>query len=213
MAKQWDKIFKWRGKVFTKPQEDLPRIVKLFKKKGVKKVLDLGCGSGRHTVYLAKHGFKVYGIDIASQGIKITKSWLNKEKLRADLKFGNVYKKLPYQNNFFDALISTQTMHHGRINNIRKLVKEIERILKPKGLIFVTVSKRKPVKEIPKEKMWKIKFIAPRTYLPLSHDEKGLIHYWFNKKLLRKEFKNFKIYDIWVESKGGHYGLLAELKK
>ena len=60
--------------------------------------------------------------------------------------------------------------------------------------------------------MWKIKFIAPRTFIPLSHDEKGLIHYWFNKKLLRKEFKNFKICDIWVEKKGGHYCLLGELK-
>jgi hypothetical protein len=75
------------------------------------------------------------------------------------------------------------------------------------------VSRKGSKKEIPKERMWKMKFIAPRTFVPLSHDEKGLIHYWFNKKLLRKEFKNFKIYDIWVESKKRHYCLLAELKK
>jgi len=211
--KQWNRIFKEQGEVFLKPQENIPRIAKLFKKKSVKKVLDLGCGSGRHTVYLVKHGFEVYGIDIAPKGIKITKDWLKKEKLKANLKVGNVYKKLPYPNNFFDALISTQTLHHNKIGNIRKLIKEIERVLKPEGFIFITVSKKGSVKDIPKEKMWKIKFIAPRTFVPLSHDEKGLIHYWFNKKLLRKEFKNFKNYDIWVESKGRHYCLLAELKK
>jgi len=210
--KQWNKIFKQRGKFFTKPQEDLPRIVKLFKKKNARKILDLGCGSGRHTVYLAKHGFKVWGIDIAPEGIKITKGWLKKEKLKANLKVGNVYKKLPYPDHFFDALISTQTLHHNRIGNIRKLIKEIEKVLKMNGLIFITVNKKHSEKAIPKEKIWKIKFIAPRTFIPLSHDEKGLIHYWFNKKLLRKEFKNFKIYDIWVESKGGHYCLLGELK-
>lgn len=210
---QWDKIFKQYGKFFEKPQEDLPKIVKLFKKKSVKRILDLGCGSGRHIVYLAKHGFEVYGIDISPKGIKITKSWLKKEKLKANLKVGNIYKKLPYPNHFFDALISTQTIHHGRINNIKKLIKEIQRILKPRGLIFITVSKKGSKKAIPKEKLWKIKFIAPRTFIPLSHDEKGLIHYRFNKKLLRKEFKNFKIYDIWVEFKGRHYCLLAELKK
>jgi ubiquinone/menaquinone biosynthesis C-methylase UbiE len=211
--KQWNRIFKEQGKVFLKPQEDIPRIVKLFKKKGVKKILDLGCGSGRHTVYLAKHGFEVYGIDIALKGIKITKDWLKKEKSRANLKVGNIYKKLPYPNNFFDALISTQTLHHNTINNIRKLIKEIERVLRDDGFLFITVIRKGSKKEIPKEKMWKMKFIAPRTFVPLSHDEKGLIHCWFNKKLLRKEFNNFKIYDIWVDSKKRHYCLLAELKK
>ena len=210
--RQWDKIFKQRGKVFTKPQEDLPRIVKLFKKKNVKKILDLGCGSGRHIVYLAKRSFEVYGIDIASKGIKITKDWLKREKLKANLRVSNIYKKLPYPNNFFDALVSTQALHHNKISNIRKLIKEIERVLKPGGLIFITVSKRGSKKDIPKEKLWKLKFIAPRTFIPLSHDEKGLIHYWFNKRLLRKEFKNFKIHDIWIESEGRHYCLFGEFK-
>ena len=211
--KQWNEIFKKEGKVFLKPQEDIPRIAKLFKKKGVKKILDLGCGSGRHTVYLAKHSFEVYGIDIAPKGIKITKDWLKKGKLEANLKVGNIYKKLPYPNHFFDALISTQTLHHNRINNIRKLIKEIERVLKTNGLIFITVCKKGSKKTIPKDKLWKIKLIAPRTFVPLSHDEKGLIHYWFNKELLRKEFKNFKVLDIWVGTEGKHYCLLAQLKK
>lgn len=205
----WNNVFKRHGVVFEKPQEDMKKIVNIFKEKGFKKILDLGCGSGRHAVYLAKHGFEVYGIDISPKGIEITKIWLKKEKLKADLKVGDIYKKLPYPNNFFDALISTQTLHHNRINKIRKLIKEIERILKTNGLIFITVSKRGVKKLIPKEKMWKIKFIAPRTFIPLSHDEKGVIHYWFNKKLLRKEFKNFKICDIWIESKGRHYCLLG----
>lgn len=213
MGKQWNVVFKQYGKVFTKVQEDIPKIVKLFKKRGIKRVLDLGCGSGRHLVYLAKHGFKVYGIDIAPEGIKIAKEWLKKEKLKANLKIASVYKKLPYKDNFFDAIISTQVIHHAKIETIRKLIKEMERILKPKGLIFLTVRKRGAKKEIPKERLWKIKFIAPRTFVPLSHEEKGLIHYLFNKKLLRKEFKNFKIHDIWLESHKTHYHycLLGEL--
>lgn len=210
--KEWNKIFKKEGKVYLKTQQDIPKIIKLFKKRNVRKVLDLGCGSGRHTVYLARKKFDVYGFDIAGEGIKIAKSWLKKENLRANLKVGNMYKKLPYGDNFFDAIISTQTIHHGRIGEIRKSIKEMERILKPNGLIFITVSKKKLKRKIPKEKLWKIKFIAPRTFIPLSHDEKGLIHYRFNKKLLRKEFKNFKVYNIRTDSKKGHYCLLGELK-
>jgi len=210
--KQWDKIFKEQGKVFLKPQEGISKIVNLFKKKGVQRILDLGCGSGRHIVYLARRGFKVYGIDVAPKGIKITRGWLRQEKLKARLKIGDIYKKLPYTDNFFDALISTRVLHHNKISNIRKLIKEIERVLRPDGFIFITVRKKGSIKDIPKEKLWKLKFIAPRTFIPLSHNEKGLIHYCFNKRLLRKEFKNFKIYDIWVESDGRHYCLLGELK-
>ena len=205
--KQWDKIFKKHGKVFLKPQEDTPKIVKLFKKQKIKKILDLGCGSGRHTVYLATHRFEVYGIDNSHEGIKITRDWLKKKGLKANLKVDSIYKKLPYKNNFFDAVISIQVIHHARIKIIRKAIREIERVLKPNGLIFITVAASVPKKV----KRWKHKIIAPRTIIPVEGREEGLIHYFFNKELLRKEFKNFKIYEIWIDS-GDHYCLLGELK-
>lgn len=215
---QWNKIFQRHGKVFVKIQEDLSKIVKIFKKHNVKRVLDLGCGSGRHTVYLTRNGFKVYGIDIAEEGIKITKEWLKREKLQANLKVDSIYKKLPYKDNFFDAIISTNTIHHTKIEDIRKAIKEIERILRPKGLLFITVRKRKLKKLWPKstiiEKYGKqktrYKVIRHRTYTPIEGEEKGLVHYLFNKNLIRKEFKNFKIYNIWIDLKRKHYCFLAE---
>lgn len=186
-------------------------------KKGVKKILDLGCGSGRHTVYLAKNGFDVYGIDVALSGIKMTREWLKKENLKANLKTGNIYKKLPYKNNFFDAVISTQTIHHQRIENIRKAIKEVERVLSPGGLIFISVRKRKIGKAWKKgaiiEKYGlqrsRYKVIGPRTYVPIERGEKGLTHYLFNKELIRKEFKDFKP-NIWVDFDGRHYCFLGE---
>jgi len=199
--KQWDKIFKEHGRYFTRIHEALPKIVKLFKKRNVRRVLDLGCGSGRHIVYLTKHGFSVYGIDGAKEGIKIAKDWLKGKGLKATLKVGSIYKKLPYRENLFDAIICVAVMYHARIRSIKKLIKEIERVLKPKGLIFLTAPKKK----------LKFKEIEPRTYLMLEGDEKGLVHYIYNKKLLRKDFKKFKIYKIWTDS-WGYWTLLGELK-
>ena len=223
MGKQWNKIFKQYGKVFDKPQEDIPKIVKLFKKCGVKRVLDLGCGSGRHLVYLAKRGFDVYGIDIAPEGIKIARKWLKKEGLKANLKIGDIYKKLPYQDNFFDAIISTQALHHNIIEKIRKAIREIERILKPGGLIFITMRKALRLRDWKRNKIvihkWKMgrekretkyKVIGIRIYTPIEGGEKGLIHFCFNKKLITKEFKNFKIPKIWI--KKGHYCFVGILK-
>ena len=226
--KQWNEIFKEKGKVFLKPHDDVPKIVKIFKKKSIKKVLDLGCGSGRHTVYLAKNGFDVYGFDIAPVGIEMTKDWLKQEGLEAKLKSGSIFEKLPYKNNFFDGIVSTSTINHAKIEDIRKLIKEIERILKPGGLIFMTVMQKGRLRN------WKInsvkqeifcgddgvsiiknkyKIIAPRTYVYLDGWEKGLIHYVFNKNIVRKEFKNFNIPDIWLSPNKRHDCFLGELKK
>jgi cyclopropane fatty-acyl-phospholipid synthase-like methyltransferase len=114
----WDKLYKEKGKFFEEIQEDLPRVVRLLKKSGAKRVLDLGCGSGRHLVYLAKQGFNVYGIDNSKSGIEIGKNWLKKEGLKANLKIGDIYKNLPYPDDFFDAIISTQTLHHERLKKL-----------------------------------------------------------------------------------------------
>jgi len=219
MSKQWDKIFKKYGKVFTKVQEGIPEIVKLFKKRKIKKILDLGCGTGRHAVYLAQRKFDVYGIDIAQEGIKIAKKWLRENGLSASLKVGDIYKKLPYKDNFFDGIISTNTLHHAKIEQIRKLIKEMERILKPGGLIFITVRRVLRVKGWKKNKIvihrfknrkTKYKVIGHRIYAPIEGGEKGLIHFCFNKELIRKEFKNFKIFNIRIK-KGG-YCFLGEVK-
>jgi len=215
--KQWNKIFKKIGKVFIEPQEDIPKIVRLFEKKGVKRILDLGCGTGRHVVYLAKNGFDVYGIDIAEDGIKIAKKWLKENNLKANLKVGSIYQKLPYKDNFFDAVISTNTIHHERIKNIRKVIKEIERILKPRGLIFITVRRRWFRKFLPKfsiierygKQKSRYKVIESKTYVPLEGGEKGLPHYLFNRESILKEFKNFRIQNIWFASDRRHYCFLG----
>jgi ubiquinone/menaquinone biosynthesis C-methylase UbiE len=210
----WDSIYKKeKGRVESTLQVDneIPCITELFKERNVRRVLDLGCGAGRHLIYLAQKGFDAYGIDISGEAIKKAKLRLNKLGFSANLKVGSM-TSLPYRDNFFDALISTTTIHHGMIQQIKKTIREIERVMKPAGLIFITVPKKRSKKKIPKERLFGIKFIAPRAFIILDGEEKGLPHYQFNKDLLRKNFKNFKIIKLWVNDKGS-YCLLGELKK
>lgn len=147
---QWNKIFKESGAVFTAVQEDIPRIASLFRKEHLRTILDLGSGSGRHIVYLAKRGFKVYGIDAASYGIRLTGSRLRKEGLMALLTVGDIYQKLPYQDSFFDAIISTQTLHHGTLRQIQGLIREIQRDSQARRIALChsqEESRQKPVQE------------------------------------------------------------------
>jgi len=55
----WDKIYSENGKFFEEPHEYMEELLKIFRKRKVKKVLDLGCGSGRHLKFLAENGFEV----------------------------------------------------------------------------------------------------------------------------------------------------------
>jgi len=208
---QWNEVYKNEKR--PKPiQEDFPDVVKVFKEHNVNRVLDLACGSGRHLVYLASEGFSVYGLDISKEGITKAQAALKEKHLKADLVVGSMYQRLPYETDFFDAIICIRALHHGTIEEISRAIKEMERVLKPKGLIYVTVRKR-----IPKREMLPHKYIAPRTYVPTEGKEKGVVHYLFNKKLLEKKFKNFKILrlkaDHGPKKWEAYYSLLGELKQ
>ena len=84
---------------------------------------------------------------------------------------------------------------------------------------FWRMKKAKLIKR--NKKMTKSKWIDNRTYIPLEGKEKGVTHYLFNKNILRKEFRNFKIHTIWIEPRNeeekkkrksweSYYCLLAE---
>jgi len=199
-ANPWDDIFKSVGKVFTDPHEDMPLIVRWLKEDHAKTVLDLGSGSGRHVVYLAKNGFSVHGLDRSPEGISITRQWLRAENLSAHLRIQSMVDPFPYEDEFFDGIVSVQVIHHAEIAAIRGIIREVTRVLKKNGVLFVTV----PTINHHKEK----KEIEPSTFIPLDGREKGLPHHYFPPEELRKEFEAFDVEDIHVDNVK-HYVLLA----
>ena len=100
------------------------------------KILDLGCGAGRHTLFLAREGFNTFGMDGSKKGILVTKKRLNQEKLNATLQVGDI-KALPYPDNYFDGIISFGVIYYNNIKGIKQTISEIKRIVKPKGKIFI----------------------------------------------------------------------------
>ncbi len=197
----WDEIFQREGKVFEQPHPDVPQVAQLLKERGSQRVLDLGCGSGRHVVYLARSGFAVYGLDNSPQGLALTQKWLDEEGLSADLQLGDMAARWPYEDSFFDAVISVQVIHHALAATIKKIIQEIERVLKKGGFIFISVPKlRNQGREFEQ--------IELNTFVPLDGPEKGLPHHIFTPEELREFFGNFNVSDIHLDNVN-HYCLSA----
>ena len=202
LANAWNEIFKQRGRVFTEPHKDMPRIVQRLKTRGASTILDLGSGTGRHAVYLARSSFSVFGLDSSPEGISVTRQWLADQGLEADLRLQSMTEELPYEDAFFDAVVSVQVIHHADMATIRQVVQEIGRVLKTDGFLFVTVPKLR-------NQGTAFEQVEPGTFIPLDGPEKGLPHHYFTPQELREVFGGlFEIADIHVDAVH-HYCLSA----
>ncbi len=204
----WDDIFTEKGRVFLESHPDMERLSELSKEKGIKRILDLGCGTGRHLLFFSKKGFEVYGMDASPKALKIAKEWLSEENINVDIQLNRMELKFPYDDNYFDAIISIQVIHHNLIKDIIFTVKEIERILRPKGLIFITFPKIGVGSKLDK---WELKEIEQGTYIPQTGQEKGLPHHFFTLDEIHQVFRAFELIEIFMD-KTNHRAILGVKK-
>ena len=65
MKRDWDTTYRVKGVVQKNVLSSVRTAVERLKSAGCERLLDLCCGSGRHTLYLAKAGFDVYSMDVS----------------------------------------------------------------------------------------------------------------------------------------------------
>ncbi len=100
------------GWVSTAEFHELPELLQLSSSSSV---LDIGCGSGGYAVGLAKRiGCRIVGFEINESGVKTATALAENEKVSDIVKFEqhDASKKLPYEDNSFDAIYSTDVMCH-----------------------------------------------------------------------------------------------------
>jgi SAM-dependent methyltransferase len=110
-----------------------------FKRNKIKRVLDLGCGAGRHCVYLAKNGFDVFGVDASLSALRLARKWSQEENLSVTLTQATM-THIPFRDCRFDAVISVSVIHHALKADIAKTIGEVHRILKRNGLFSANLT-------------------------------------------------------------------------
>ena len=92
--------------------------------------LDIGCGTGNYTIVLANKGINFYGVEPSAKMLDIARS----RDRRISWLTGNA-EKLPTNDNLFDGVIATLTIHHW--NDLKKAFREIHRVLKHGGKLVI----------------------------------------------------------------------------
>ncbi len=130
---KWDQVYR-RYQLETLPWElGRPReaLVKLVEKGIIKKgkALDICCGAGTNTIYLAQKGFSVTGVDISSKAIEHAK----RKAEQADVKIRFMVQNaltLPFEGGEFDLVFDMGCFHHVEIEDRNTFIKGVHRVLK-----------------------------------------------------------------------------------
>ncbi len=142
-CEHWDDRFSNFPDMFGKNESETARIaLDIFHREGVRKLLELGGGQGRDTIYFAQNDLSVNVLEYAKNGVRIinenaTEHFLADHivALRHDLR-----KFLPFSEEFFDGCYAHQVLCMAlTTGELRFIFNEVRRVLKAGGIFLYTV--------------------------------------------------------------------------
>jgi SAM-dependent methyltransferase len=95
-------------------------------------ILEVGCGTGYFTGELARSGAEIVAIDVSPELLEIARANYSAPNVRYEIQ--NAYA-LMYSDATFDSVVGSSILHHLEIE---QALREIYRVLKPRGTIYFT---------------------------------------------------------------------------
>ena len=142
-SQHWEKNFSSKPEMFgLEPSIAAKKTLVLFKEKNIKKIVELGAGLGRDTIFFANNSIHVEALDYSSSAIKIINEKAKKNNLLNLISAKNfdIREKLPFDDNSIEACFSHMLYCMALSDlDLENLNNEIYRVLKPEGLNIYTV--------------------------------------------------------------------------
>ena len=144
-SQHWEKNFSSKPEMFgLEPSLPAKKSFELFKENKISKIIELGAGLGRDTIFFAKNSIHVTAVDYSSSGLKVINDKAQKQSLSnlISTKLFDVRKKLPFEDNSIEACFSHMLYCIAlTTEELKYLNNEICRVLKPNGInIYTAVS-------------------------------------------------------------------------
>ncbi len=148
LNKYWEEIAEARS-----TEEEVDLVESTVKTDGL--ILDLCCGTGRHSILLADRGLKMIGFDISPNLLKIAKQKISEKKACVSLVRGEM-QHLPFRAQVFASIISMFTSFGYLLSKKEdiKSLKEVERTLQGNGHFLLDVVNRGHLLKAFRKKDW-----------------------------------------------------------
>jgi tellurite methyltransferase len=204
----WDK--RWatpEGRAdWLTPQAAVAAVIPVLRARGVERVLDLGCGVGRHALLFAERGFVVEAIDGAEAGLDFVRREAAARGLRLSLRQANA-DALPFADASFDYVLSWNVIFHGTLGDVGRRLAEVWRVLKPGGVYQGTMLSKRDTQ------FGRGRPVAPDTFIRGS-DANAHPHYYCDLAGLAALFAGFELLSLTQEEQrragSWHWHILAE---
>ena len=98
--------------------------------------LDLGCGVGVELVFLAKHGFKAIGIDVAPRALELAAERARAAGVELELHEGSALS-LPLEKDSVDFVNDRALLQHLSESERGRYAREVARVLRPGGVLVI----------------------------------------------------------------------------
>lgn len=148
--KEWNNSYKNNDNFIFYPHEDIIRFISKYirKRTGLNefnnihsdspKVLDFGCGIGRHIKLLNDFNIDGYGFDLSDRAISVAKNNFKRDGLNKliDKVIVADITQLPYDDNDFNFMLSHGVLDSMPFDIAKKGISELHRTLKNDGLIY-----------------------------------------------------------------------------
>lgn len=191
----WEKLHKEARFRPKYPSELVVQFIfRNFKRDGNEKVLDLGCGAGRHTIFMANENIIPYGVDISKKGVKHTKDMLKNcgfEGFNNNIKCGD-FSQLEFKDDFFDGIICYGVLYYSKKEDIKKAVDEIYRVLQKDGKALVVVRNTEDYRFRKGKKIEENTFIINENDgSKCAYNENDMVMHFFTKEEVKNLFSRF----------------------
>ena len=121
-----------------KPSIFAEQVLPYFPKDG--KILELGAGQAQDSCYFAEQGFSVTATDFEGDALELATQKIARRNVDVEIRNVDLREELPFDSRSFDAVYAHLSLHYFDQETTRRLFREIQRILKPGGVLAFLVN-------------------------------------------------------------------------